>query len=129
MYDEWSQRNFNKARLQTEAPGYLDNTKDVTVGRERFGIFGKHGSRNRTDPDGQGDELFEEDMEDEKFDPFLDTQDVKVFSSQPNVYYEERNERKLETQSDVLRHQQLYDALKRDCKMLSESMERMCQMR
>ena len=127
MYDEWSQRKFNKARLQTEAPGYLDNTKDITVGRERFGIFGKHGGH--TDPDGQGNELYEEDMEDEKYEPLLDTQDVKVFHSQPNVYYEERNEKKLETQSNVLHHQQLYDALKRDCKMLSESMEQMCQMR
>ena len=113
--------------MQTEAPGYLDNTKDVTVGRERFGIFGKHG--RRTDADGQGDELYEEDAEDEKYEPFLDTQDVKVFSSEPNVSYEEQNERKLETQSDVMRNQQLYEALKQDCKLLSESMERMCQMR
>ena len=126
LYSEFANRTYNQARLQTEAPGYLDN-HDLTVGRERFGIFGRRG-RN-TDPHAQGDELLEEDMEDAKYEPFLDNHDVKIFHSDPNTYYEEKNEARYEQQADVARDQQLYDALKVDCKALTDTMERMCQMR
>jgi hypothetical protein len=126
LYSEFGNRTYNQARLQTEAPGYLDN-HDLTVGRERFGIFGRKG-RN-TDPHAQGDELLEEDMEDAKYEPFLDNFDVKIFHSEPNTYYEEKNEARYEQHADVARDQQLYDALKVDCKALADTMERMCQMR
>lgn len=125
-YSEWDHRKFNQARLQTEAPGYLDN-HDLTYDKERFGIFGRAG-RN-TDPDREGDELLEEGAEDAKYEPFLDSHDVKVFHSEPNVRFEEKNEVRLEAQADVHRNQQLYDALKGDCKELSATMERMCQIR
>ena len=126
LYDEFGNREYMKARLQTEAPGYSSNQEE-TYDRERFGIFGRAG-RN-TDPDGQGEELLEEDMGKENYEPFLDTHDVKVFSSEPNTFYEEKNDLKLQNESDLMRDKQLYDALQHDCKVLSESMERMCQMR
>ena len=126
VHDEWGNRVFNKARQQVEAPGYSNNNEE-TEGRSRFGIFGRQG-RN-TDPDAQGDELLEEDPGKENYVPFLDTHDVKIFSSEPNTMFEERNSDVQAADTDLAQDRALYEILKGETKSLAEAMERMCQLR
>ena len=126
-YDEWVNREYIRTRMQVEAPGYLDN-HDISPERERFGFFGRSG-RN-TDPDGQGNELlFGSDGLNSKQQPGLDSHDVHVFSSAPNVLYEEKNLLLMNSEADTAQQKVLYEALKYDTKVLADAMERMCQLR
>ena len=127
-YEEWTNREFQRTRMQVEAPGYLDNHDTSPLGI-RFGLFGRSG-RN-TDPDGQGEELMYAAGNGKSFEymPELDAHDVKVFSSEPNTLYEERNLDLMNSVADTTQQKVLYEALKHDSKMFSDAMERMCQMR
>ena len=122
VYDEWAGREYVRARMQVEAPGYSDLNRTGN----RFGLFCRNGGD--VDPNGQGDEL--DDGESTfAYEPGVDTRDAFVFSSSPNVTYEERSFALSDAEADAAGHKVLYDALRRDSKQLSESIERMCQLR
>ena len=124
-FDEWAKRDYHKARIQVEAPGY-ENNHDLTYGLEKFGIFGKSG--RVLELNAQGTELPDSELGDE-FKPDIDAHDVHLFSSEPNILYENKNILLLEAESKYKCNQKLYDALQFDSKALGESIERMCQMR
>ena len=123
VYDEWAGREYVRARMQVEAPGYSDDQNRTD---NRFGLFCRNGGD--VDPNGQGDEL--DDGEGTyAYEPGIDTRDAFVFSSAPNVEYEECNFALSDSVAEAAGHKVLYDALRRDSKQLAESMERMCQLR